>query len=419
MSLTIAVAMSGGVDSAVTAMLLKKEGYQVIGVTFNQQQPFCAGDGAGDSDATPPAQTALSGSRSRGERESEVEVAAGWSVEAGERENAGENDKAGEWKDPAGSTSNITSDSISRARSIAGYLGIPHYVLPVYREFEEFVLKQAWAEYARGRTPNPCAICNERIKFGYVLAWARQMGAGKLATGHYARVTYEEDGFPVLRRGVDRRKDQSYFLAGLSSDQLKAVLFPLGNFTKDQVRLLARKNGLPFADTSESQDACLIQEGQSLAETLRHRFGADAKTGSVVDENGTLLGRHSGIHQFTIGQRRGIPVDSPRRLWVKSIQGDTGTVVVTTSEDTLLCRRLIASGCTWLLREAPESRRCEVQVRYKHQAAPALVERLPNGNYDEVIITFDAPVRAPTPGQAAVFYDGERVLGRGWIEEAW
>jgi tRNA-specific 2-thiouridylase len=192
-------------------------------------------------------------------------------------------------------------DAVHEARAAADRLGIAHHVLDGRREFEELVLRRSWDEYARGRTPNPCVVCNARIKFGLLLDHARSLGATKIATGHYARL----DATPTIRRGVDRRKDQSYFLWALDARQLAAVLFPLGELTKQQVRDRARSLGLPNAERAESQDACFVRDDQQFAEELRRHFGEPARSGVIVDEAGKVLGAHQGIHHFTIGQRRG------------------------------------------------------------------------------------------------------------------
>ncbi|MBT3374449.1 MAG: tRNA 2-thiouridine(34) synthase MnmA [Lentisphaerae bacterium] len=352
----VVVAMSGGVDSSVAVSLLQQEGYEVIGITLQLQ--------ACESVAT--------------------------------------------------SRSCCGVDSISRAQAVAGRLGIRHYVLNAVDEFNDRVLEPSWREYANGRTPSPCLLCNERIKFGTLLSRTRELGGTRLATGHYARITTDEHGTGSLLRGVDPGKDQSYFLAGITQEQLRSVLFPLGGLHKRDVRELAQRLRLPNADAHESQDACLMAPGQSFAEMLRQRFGDAPKAGPIVDGKGTVLGHHNGIHHYTVGQRRGLGIQSPRPHWVKAISRTESAVVATDSQLDLDGNEFIATGMNWLRGPTfEEAGICRVQVRYRHTPETATVKRL---SPDAVHVALAHPVRAITPGQAAVFYDGERVLGRGWID---
>lgn len=353
----VVVAMSGGVDSSVAAALLKEAGNEVIGVTLKLQ----------------------------------------------------------ECHEAQGSRSCCGVDGVARARAVAGQLGIPHYVLDCVREFEREVLRPAWNEYAVGRTPSPCLLCNERIKFGLLNEWARRIGVDCVATGHYALVEQSADGGPVLLRGLDPGKDQSYFLAGLDKEQLAALVFPVGHLNKAAVRELGRSLGLSTAETHDSQDACLVGPDQSFAEMLRERFSAASRQGTIVDEAGDVLGQHRGIHHFTVGQRRGLGVSSTSRRWVKEVRAAEGVVVVTDREDALLSQQLMAAGMSWLAPRPPEGSvlECMVQVRYRHAATRASVSCRPNGT---VAVTFREPVRAITPGQAAVLYVDNQVLGRGWID---
>ncbi len=303
----------------------------------------------------------------------------------------------------------------TRAREVAVKLGIPHHVLDCARAFEREVLRPAWDEYAAGRTPSPCLLCNERIKLGLLYDWARELGATHLATGHYVRSARSAAGETILLRGRDLVKDQSYFLAGLDKERLASLVFPLGDLKKTEVRALGRSFGLPSAEARDSQDACLSSPGQSFAEVLRARFEATAHPGDFVDESGAVLGRHPGIHRFTIGQRKGLGISSTHRLFVKELCAKDRVVVLTDDEEALSSERFSASKVSWLASPPPIGGvlACEVQVRYRQGAIRASVVC---GADDKVFVTLEEPVRAITPGQAAVFYDGSRVLGRGWID---
>ena len=347
----VVVAMSGGVDSSVAAALLAREGYEVVGVTL--QLRSC--------------------------------------------------------DDQVTTRSCCAADGIVQARSVAGALGVPHYVLDCRKEFAELVLRRAWNEYSRGRTPSPCLLCNREIKFGLLRSYASQIGALFVATGHYARAVDEGQG-PVLKRAVDRRKDQSYFRSMLDPEQLRHILLPVGTLTKEAVRAIARDLRLSTAERGESQDACLVSEGLGLAETLRRLFGAPSCPGPVVGTRGEVLGRHNGIHQFTIGQRRGLGVALGSPAFVTAIYADTATVVVSTNAQDLYSDGLVAQETHWL--DTPHSR-CLAQIRSTHEAASA---RLEIGDRGEALLWFDRPQKAVTPGQAVAFFDGDQVLGGGWIE---
>ena len=354
----VLVAMSGGVDSSLAAALLIEDGYEVIGATL--QLHSC-------DDAT------------------------------------------------FGRTCCSATGS-DQARGVAGVLGIRHYVLDCRQQFHDTVLRYSWLEYARGRTPNPCVICNERIKFGFLLDVARSLGASKIATGHYASLEADATGRAVLKRGRDRGKDQSYFLFSLDDRQLEAALFPIGHLTKAEVRERARRLGLPNADQEESQDACFLAEGETYAEILRERFQGEARGGQVVDSEGKVLGRHEGFHRFTIGQRKGLGIALGQRAWVKAIDPESSRVVLCRNKNELLSQGLIAAGVKWCRAYAgSDPHPCMVQVRYRHAAVPATVAQL---EPESAQVIFNEPVRAVTPGQAAVFYDGDRLLGGGWIERA-
>lgn len=346
--------MSGGVDSSVTAALLREAGYECIGATLDLH----------------------------------VEQATGRTEACG------------------------GASAIDLARRVAEQLGIPHHVVDARAPFREMVLRSGWEAYAAGRTPNPCVICNEKIKFGLLLAFARSLGAEKIATGHYARLVPDAaTGLVQLQRGKYRHKDQSYFLYALSQEQRAATLLPLGNFAhKDEVRALAHCWNLAAAERRDSQDACLIQDDLPFPEILRRTFAAPAAPGPVVDETGTPLGVHEGIHLYTIGQRQGLGVALGRRAWIKAIEPEGARVVLTTDPDALLSPGLIAADVRWS--HEPTAAACRVQIRYRHPAQEARVEPLPDRC---ARVLFAQPQRAVTPGQAAVFYDNDVVIGGGMI----
>ncbi len=304
-----------------------------------------------------------------------------------------------------------------KAQEAADHLGIPHHVVDCSEVFTERVLRFCWDEYARGRTPNPCVICNRHVKFGVLFEAARRLGAGKLATGHHARL------LPGLARGRDRDKDQSYFLARLSAEQLSCALFPIGEMTKAEIRDAARARGLPSAEHKESQDTCvaLAVEGEregAFAETLRLRFGEPSQPGEIVNGEGDrkVLGHHRGLHLFTIGQRRGLGVSLGRRAYVVALDPARGQVVLTTDRQALQAIGMSVSDFRWHLDPAPvSSLRCQVQIRYRSRPIGAVASCLDG---DALFVDFLEPVTAVTPGQTAVLYAKEEVLGCGWIKDA-
>ena len=305
----------------------------------------------------------------------------------------------------------------SRAQQTADQLGIPLEIIDLSKEFEETVMRGTWEIYAAGRTPNPCAVCNPKFKFGRLLEFARKNDCAALVTGHYARLDAAPDGSLRLRKGVCREKDQSYFLFGLSHDQLEHACFPLGGMEKSEVRSIASSLGLPSAEAKESQDACFAPaDGSNMAEMLRCRFGASARTGNFVDTAGKILGRHCGIHAYTIGQRKGTGVAMGRPAYVKSICAQTREIVLTPDSSELMSREVRLAKPNLLLREYEDRTEfpCEVKIRYRSPAVPAQVRQYP----DHCLLTFELPQRAVTPGQAAVFYDGDTLIGGAWIESA-
>ena len=365
--LPIAVAMSGGVDSSTVAGLLVRRGLRVVGLTMQ-----------------------LWNQRRLPELSSE------------------------------GSTGRCCSlDDVYDARRVAGQIGIPYYVVNFERQFEQHVVEPFVAEYLAGRTPIPCTLCNNFIKFDQFLEMADAVGAGQIATGHYARITRDESGGRYqLRRAVDESKDQTYFLFGLTQPQLARSLFPLGEMSKAEVRQLAREMDLAVADKGESFEICFVPNGDYAAfldAYLRDKGIPRAQThGQIVSTRGETLGEHAGVHHFTVGQRRGLGIAAGEPLYV--IATDPGSQRVTVGRDEDLLRaRLVASEVNWASvagLSAPV--RAQVKIRNRHAAAPATIYPTPEENRVEV--RFDEPQRAITPGQAAVFYDADLVLGGGWIE---
>jgi len=355
--------MSGGVDSSVAAALLQESGHQVSGVTL------------------------MFGARDI----------------------------------PDGAQAGHDHQAIAAARATASHLGVAHEVIDARSEFERVVLRPAWEEYSRGRTPNPCALCNPNVKFRLLLDHAAARGADLVATGHHARVampgaTENHTNGPVLLRGRDPEKDQSYFLFSLSGDQLEHTMLPIGDLTKEQVREKAVALDLPNAERAESQDACLYLPGESFAEALRLVFDDPARPGFFVDSSGRELGRHEGIHLYTIGQRRGLGLALGQRAWVLAIDPEGNRVIVGTREEDLFCRRLEVRSVLWHTTvKTGDALEASVQIRNRHEAAPATVKPGASGS---ALVEFRSPQRAVTPGQAAVFYAGERVLGGGWIKRA-
>jgi tRNA-specific 2-thiouridylase len=296
------------------------------------------------------------------------------------------------------------------ARFVAGMLEIPFYALNFQAEFDEIIDHFA-AEYESGRTPNPCVLCNTKLKFGKLFEYADAVGAQRVATGHYARIEYSA-GRCVLRRGLDRGKDQSYVLFGIPQDALRRILFPVGGLTKDRVRAEAERFGLPVCEKPDSVEICFAPDGD-YARVVRERRPSAFQPGDVVDQSGHRLGRHRGIPHYTIGQRRGLGIAAGEPIYVTGIDAENNTVTMGDA-DALLSQGLIADGTNFLV-DAPQTFRATVQIRYQHPGAPATVVRSVNGT---ARVTFDVPQRAVAPGQAAVFYDGDMVIGGGWIRES-
>jgi tRNA-uridine 2-sulfurtransferase len=359
--------MSGGVDSSTVAVMLRAEGNNVIGLTmqlWNQRR--------------------LAG------REGMPEQVQGRCC---------------------------SLDDVYDARRVAHTIGIPYYVVNHEERFEREVVQPFVEEYLSGRTPIPCSLCNNHLKFDQLLIVARQIGADTLATGHYARVEHDESrGRWLLKRPADHSKDQTYFLFGLTQEQLSRTIFPLGGMTKPEVRELARTHGLAIAEKPDSQEICFVPGGdykRFLDAYLEEQGEAFPDTsGELVTSDGRVIGEHDGIHNFTVGQRKGLGVATGTPLYVIQIKGDAGQVVVGGSEE-LYSKTLRAKRVNLIsLAEVDAPMRVAVKIRHRHEPAPATLER---AGEDAVLITFDEAQRAITPGQAAVFYDGDVVVGGGWI----
>ncbi|MGH7795787.1 MAG: tRNA 2-thiouridine(34) synthase MnmA [Candidatus Binatia bacterium] len=298
------------------------------------------------------------------------------------------------------------------AAEVAKLLGISHTLLDLRGQFVETVVKPFARDYLQGRTPNPCVACNRDFKLGTLLKWARAQGADCVATGHYARVARDPSGFQVaLFRGADRGKDQSYFLFSLSHDQLAHTLFPLGEMHKSQVREQARRLGLPAAERPESQDICF---GDYKALVKSYAQEREASGGDVVDRTGKILGRHGGIHSVTVGQRRGLGISAAEPLYVVEIEEQTKRVVVGKRNE-LAFTGLVARSVDWLEAPGAGEIEAEVQIRYRAPAMACVIRRRGDQACE---VRFKEAIAAVTPGQAAVFYRGEQVLGGGWIERA-
>ena len=354
----IVVAMSGGVDSSVAAALLREQGHEVIGLSMQLY------------------------------------------------------DQRGGESGTATFGSCCTLDDLHDARRVAGVLGFPHYIVNFERQFEETVISNFVREYARGRTPLPCAHCNSDLKFSTLLDRAIGFGAEHVATGHYARAERRENGRWLLKRSADRQKDQSYFLFSLTQAQLARARFPVGGLTKSHVRDEARRLGLQVADKPDSQEICFVPSGDYAAFVAKKDPDA-ARGGAIVDERGVKIGEHAGVHRFTIGQRKGLGIAAPQPLYVLKLDSATSTVVVG-ERRSLEQFTLTASGVNWISTGAPSDWiPVAAQIRHRHAAAPGRVRALAD---DRAELEFEVPQPAITPGQAVVFYDGDIVVGGGWID---
>jgi tRNA-specific 2-thiouridylase len=364
----IAVAMSGGVDSSTVAAVLQQQGRAIVGLTmqlWNQRRlPELQSEG--------PAQHRC-----------------------------------------------CSLDDVYDAKRVAQHLNFPHYVVNFEKQFEDTVVRPFVQDYLRGRTPIACTNCNNDVKFEPLLRMARQIGAERLATGHYARI--RRDDFSErwqLLRARDNSKDQSYFLWGLSQEQLSRSDFPLGELSKEEVRELARSVNLPVADKPESMELCFVPNGNYVqfiqAYAKESAIPVSFGDGEIVNESGEVIGKHSGVHNFTIGQRKGLGFAAGRPLYVLSIDAANNRVVVG-DDDALRTSSFEIENVNWVSIARPEeSIRAQVKIRHKHEPATATVEAIGDSR---ARIVFDAPQRAVTPGQAAVFYEDDTILGGGWIRD--
>ncbi len=350
----VVVGLSGGVDSSVAAYLLKKEGYEVIGVTMDTCQELSGEEG---------------------------------------------------WRE-------ASRAAITDAKRVAEHLGIPHYVADFREEFKCHVMDYFIEEYLGGRTPNPCVVCNRYVKWEALLKWAEEMGADYIATGHYARIDKLKNGRFAIRNSVTALKDQTYALYNLTQTQLEGTLMPIGEFSKEEIRNMALEADIPVAEKTDSQDICFIPDDDYVGFLTRRVPEKMPGEGNFVDKEGNILGRHKGVTNYTIGQRKGLGIAMGHPVFVTELRPKENEVVIGENEDvftdTVICEKLNFMS----IEDLTEPRRVLAKIRYNHKGDYCTIEKMEDGR---VKCSFEVPVRASTPGQAVVFYDGEYVLGGGTI----
>lgn len=359
----ILVAMSGGVDSALTGVLLRRDGFECVGINMRTYHP------------------------------NEADVKSGRKFQTC-----------------------CSPEDAADARAVAERGEFPFYVLDLEREFHAAVVQPFINDYLAGLTPNPCVLCNNYLKLGVLLEKAKLFGCDYVATGHYARVIENaETGRVELHRAVDRGKDQTYYLFGLRQDQLRRFVCPLGNMTKTSVRQLAREFGLEVHDKPDSMEICFVP-GNDYRAFLRSKLDADViKAGDIVTADGNVVGKHEGVAYYTIGQRKGLGIAHAEPLYVIDLLPEENLVVVGAANETL-ASTLVCDRTNWVAIEKPERAiEVEAQIRYRHAPAAAVLTPIGDGKFE---VRFDAPQRSIAPGQAVVFYRGDSVLGGGWIVSA-
>ncbi len=371
----VVLAMSGGVDSSVAAHLLLEAGHEVIGVFMRhgEQSPVAAACAAATPTEGNPALPIV------GQRLDHKQGC-------------------------------CSAADAEDGRRVADRLGIPFYALNLEEEFGQ-IMDYFVEEYTHGRTPNPCVMCNNWIKFGKLFDYADSVDAEFVATGHYARLLAADDGQFSLLRGLDAGKDQSYVLFGIQRELLPRMMLPVGGYRKPQIREIAAKLGLRVAEKKDSQEICFVTSGKH-DQFVRDRRGTNETAGEIVTADGEVVGRHAGIEGFTIGQRKGLGVALGEPRFVVRIEEPSRRVVIGRKEE-LACSELSAADTNWLDTLPNGPFRCLAQIRYNSAAAPATAECLPNG---DLLVRFDEPCSGVAPGQAVVCYDGDRVLCGGWIK---